>query len=270
LRIDVNSTSGSNNYSIPQDNPNPASPVYCYGLRNPFRWSFDRYTGDMYIGDVGQSTREEINFRSSDQIAGSNFGWDCYEGSMSHTTAAPCLPVSNYVSPVYEYPTVSDNRSVVGGNVYRGYAYPGLKGWYFTADYFSRDLRKIIKNGPIWSVVNQQMPASYTGMTDFGETEDGELHMVDMNSNVIYKLTTINPKTVHIFTGNGDWMVASNWKDGIIPPDPLPSGSVIVIKPYAGGSCLLYQNRKIGTGGDFIIEPGCHFSLEGSARLIIE
>jgi len=270
LRIDVNSTSGLNNYIIPTGNPNPSSPVYCYGLRNPFRWSFDRYTGDMYIGDVGQSAREEINFRAADSISGSNFGWDCFEGSLLHATAAPCLPFSNYVPPIYEYPTVSDNRSVVGGNVYRGYAYPDLKGWYFAADFFSINLRKIIKIGTLWNVVNQQMPDTHFEMVDFGETEDGELHMVDLSSNVIYLMTTANPKTVYTFTGNGDWMVATNWKADILPPDPLPSGSVIVIKPYNNGTCQLNQDRTVSPGADFFVEPGSHFLLGGSAKLIID
>ncbi|MBK9256058.1 MAG: PQQ-dependent sugar dehydrogenase [Saprospiraceae bacterium] len=270
LRIDINSASGPNNYSIPSGNPNPTSPVYCYGLRNPFRWSFDRYTGDMYIGDVGQSAREEINFRAAGEIAGSNFGWDCFEGSLPHPTSAPCLPYANYVAPIYEYATVSNNRSVVGGNVYRGYAYTDLKGWYFAADYFSRNLRKIINNGSSWVVINQLMPASYTGVTDFGETEDGELHMVDMDSHTIYKITAANPKTVYIFTGEGDWMVASNWKSGVVPPDPLPSGSVIVIKPYNNGNCFLHQNRTINPGGDFFLEPGCNFSLGNGATLTLD
>lgn len=270
LRIDVNSTSGGNNYVIPTGNPNATSPVFCYGLRNPFRWSFDRYTGDMYIGDVGQSAREEINFRASGQISGSNFGWDCFEGSLSHGTAAPCLPFSNYVAPIYEYATVSNNRSVVGGNVYRGYAYPGLKGWYFAADYFSLNLRKIIKIGSTWTVVNQQMPSGFTGMVDFGETEDGELHIVDISTNIIYKITTANPKVVYTFTGNGDWMSASNWKGGLIPPNPLPAGSVIVIKPHNNGICRLDQDRTISPGGDFFVEPGCQMILEGTTRLTID
>lgn len=114
------------------------------------------------------------------------------------------------------------------------------------------------------------MPASYLGIVDFGETEDGELHMVDMSSNIIYKITATNPKTVYTFTGNGDWMNAANWKTDIIPPNPLPSGSVIVIKPYNNGTCQLNQDWTISPGGDFFIEPGCHFLLGGSAMLIID
>ena len=270
LRINVNSSSGINNYSIPADNPNNTSPVYCYGLRNPFRWSFDRYNGDMYIGDVGQSAREEINFRSAGQISGSNFGWDCFEGSLQHNTSAPCLPFASYVAPIYQYQTTSNNRSVVGGNVYRGYSYPDLKGWYFAADYFSRNLRKIIKIGSSWSVVNQQMAATFTGIVDFGETEDGELHLVDISSNCIYKITTANPKIVHVFTGNGDWMIATNWKSGAVPPDPLPSGSVIVIKPHNNGTCQLNQDRTISIGADFFVEPASHFLLGNNSKLTID
>ncbi|MBK8855017.1 MAG: PQQ-dependent sugar dehydrogenase [Saprospiraceae bacterium] len=271
LRIDINNTSGGNNYAIPPGNPNPASPVYCYGLRNPFRWSFDRYTGDIYIGDVGQGAREEISYRPATQIAGSNFGWDCYEGTLVHPTSAPCLPISNYVSPFYEYTIVSNNKSVIGGNVYRGYAYADLKGWYIAADYFSQRLRKILKNGNSWVVVQQTMPDNtYTGIADFGETEDGELHMVDLSHNIIYKITAANPKTVYTFTGNGLWTTASNWKEGITPPDPLPAGSVIVIKPYNNGTCTLTENQTINTGADFFVEPGCNFVLDNSKILNID
>lgn len=271
LRIDVNNTSGGNNYAIPPGNPNPFSPVYCYGLRNPFRWSFDRHTGDMYIGDVGQGAREEISYRPAGQIAGSNFGWDCFEGSLAHPTSAPCLPMANYISPFYEYTIVSNNRSVIGGNVYRGYAYADLKGWYFATDYFSQRLRKIQKNGNSWLVVQQVMPnPTYTGIADFGETEDGELHMVDLSTNVIYKITAANPKTVYTFSGNGLWTTVSNWKGNNIPPDPLPAGSVIVIKPYNNGTCTLTENQTISPGGDFFVEPGCRFVLDNSKILQIE
>ncbi len=271
LRIDINNTSGGNNFAIPPDNPSPISPIYCYGLRNPYRWSFDRHTGDIYIGDVGQSTKEEINYTAAGQIAGKNYGWDCYEGTSTHTTDAPCLPLSNYISPIYEYAITTINRSVIGGNVYRGYAYPDLKGWYFAADYFSLNLRKIKKIENTWVVVEQQMPnASYTGMADIGETEDGELHLVDLSSNVIYKITTANPKIVYTFTGSGNWTTASNWKDNNIPPNPLPSGSVIVIKPYNNGTCTLTQDQTINPGGDFFIEPGCNFVLTNLKKLVID
>lgn len=270
LRINIDVPTAPNNYSIPSDNPDPNSPVYCYGLRNPYRWSFDRYTGDMYIGDVGQGAREEINHRPSDQIAGSNFGWDCFEGSLAHATMAPCLPYANYVAPIYEYAINSSNRSVIGGNVYRGYAFPDLKGWYFAADYFSRNLRKIIFNGSTWQVFLQEMPTTHTGMADFGETEDGELFMVDITSNVVYRMGNTNEKTVYTFTGNGQWSNASNWKNNTIPPNPLPTGSVIAIKPYNNGTCNLTIDRTISPGGDFFIEPGSSFVIEPGIQFIVD
>lgn len=270
LRINVDVATAPNNYSIPADNPNPNSLVYCYGLRNPYRWSFDRFTGDMYIGDVGQGAREEVNYRAANQIAGSNFGWDCFEGSLPHPTMAPCLPYINYVAPIYEYVINSTNRSVIGGNVYRGYAYPDLKGWYFAADYFSSNLRKITFNGTSWQTFLQSMPSSYTGMSDFGETEDGELYMVDLTSNVVYRVENANSKTVYTFTGNGEWSKAGNWKNNTIPPNPLPSGSVIVIKPYSNGTCLLMENKTISAGANFYIEPDCNFIVDTGVQLTIE
>lgn len=114
------------------------------------------------------------------------------------------------------------------------------------------------------------MAATFTGIVDFGETEDGELHLVDISSNCIYKITTANPKIVHVFTGNGDWMIATNWKSGAVPPDPLPSGSVIVIKPHNNGTCQLNQDRTISIGADFFVEPACHFLLGNNSKLTID
>jgi hypothetical protein len=111
---------------------------------------------------------------------------------------------------------------------------------------------------------------TYTGIADFGETEDGELHMVDLTSNAVFRITAANPRTVYIFTGNGLWTTASNWKRDIIPPDPLPAGSVIVIKPYKNGTCTLTEDQTISPGADFFIEPGCNFILDNSKILRID
>ncbi|HUM53162.1 MAG TPA: PQQ-dependent sugar dehydrogenase, partial [Chitinophagales bacterium] len=140
LRIDVNNFSGT--YSVPASNPfvgqsNVKQEIWAYGLRNPWRFSFDRLTHDMWMGDVGQSAREEINFQASTSIGGENYGWRCYEGNNTFNTAG-CTGAANYKFPVYDYDrTASGGIAVTGGFVYRGAKYPDLYGYYICADYGS-------------------------------------------------------------------------------------------------------------------------------------
>ncbi len=144
LRIDVD---GAAPYAIPPDNPfvgdaQVRDEIWAYGLRNPWRWSFDRKTGALYAGDVGQGAREEI-----DRIeGGQQYGWPCFEGTLDNDSAAYgdyCAGVAN-TPPIHEYPR-SDGIAVVGGYVYRGDdpAMRSLRGRYFFADYGS---------GRLWSL----------------------------------------------------------------------------------------------------------------------
>lgn len=108
LRIDVSTGTVAPFYTVPTDNPYVSNAgvqdeIWALGLRNPFRWSFDRSNGDMWIGDVGQGAREEINFRSAGSTGGINYGWRCYEGNLTYNTSG-CAAQSAYVFPVYDYP----------------------------------------------------------------------------------------------------------------------------------------------------------------------
>ncbi|HUN04720.1 MAG TPA: PQQ-dependent sugar dehydrogenase, partial [Niabella sp.] len=91
--------------------------VWAIGLRNPFRWSFDRVTGDMWIGDVGQNAKEEINFREAGS-PGANYGWPCYEGTIQNININPLCDPPGKVAPVFEYNNPGEGRSVIGGYVY--------------------------------------------------------------------------------------------------------------------------------------------------------
>lgn len=150
LRIDVDGTNGSGapecdangTYTIPADNPFVGSTggsssncdeIWATGLRNPWRFSFDAATGDMWIGDVGQNKLEEINFQPANSSGGENYGWRCYEGNDSFDTSG-CQPASAYIAPVHEYGR-SDGCSVTGGLVYRGTSHPALVGHYIFTDY---------------------------------------------------------------------------------------------------------------------------------------
>ena len=143
LRIDPAGTHPGE-YSIPADNPFAGSApgadeIYAYGLRNPYRFSFDRLTGDLTIGDVGQSTREEIDFVPRGGGRGANFGWNCFEGTQTYPGAAPsCTPLPpNPVPPVLEYANPAPGAaSVDGGYVIRDGALPSLLGRYVYADIY--------------------------------------------------------------------------------------------------------------------------------------
>jgi glucose/arabinose dehydrogenase len=139
LRIDPR-PGGGRPYRIPEDNPfvdrEGARPeIWAYGLRNPWRYSFDRNTGDLWIGDVGQSAREEIDLQAAQSAGGENYGWDRLEGTLRFEGSAP----PNAVPPVFEYGR-DQGGTVIGGYVYRGRDIPGLNGTYLFGDLFNPGL----------------------------------------------------------------------------------------------------------------------------------
>ena len=189
LRIDVNNTSSYGNYAVPPTNPYINDPnvddrIYAMGLRNPFRWSFDRLNGNIWIGDVGQGAWEEINFRSAaDAALGTNYGWRCYEGLHPYNTSG-CQPMSSYTSPVFEYPNPGTGAAVTGGYVYRGSEYPNFRGYYISTDVYSGRVYLIWPNGTGWSSSSQTLINAIVG---FGETESGGLYAVAV-AGAVYKV----------------------------------------------------------------------------------
>lgn len=212
LRIDVDTPAGSSlNYVIPGSNPF-GNEVYCLGLRNPFRWSFDRQTFDMWIGDVGQGSREEIDHRAAGATSGANFGWRCWEGDISTpgVDTAGCGDSAKFVFPIYTYPnSVARGKSVIGGVVYRGAEYPVMQGYYIGVDFFSGDIHKILSDGS----VKEYQTSTTTGVTDIGEDEAGEIYAV--TSSAIYRITAEDalPVTLVNFSGApGSEGVKLQWK----------------------------------------------------------
>lgn len=193
LRIDVNEDNEPY-YSIPADNPFVNNPdikdeIWAIGLRQPWRWSFDRQTGDMWIGDVGQGDREEINFIKPNQSAGINFGWPCYEGNQSYKPQG-CGNMSSYFFPAYDYQnnSTTGGHAVIGGYVYRGSAYPSLKGYYICADYGTHNLWTLKPKGTGWKV-NAQKDGAPLDVESFGEDENGELYVTSLQG-VVFSLGT--------------------------------------------------------------------------------
>ena len=187
LRIDVNGTTGAVPYRIPAGNPYAGNApcnsgtgtqncpeIFAYGFRNPWRWSFDRNTGDLWVGDVGQSTIEEIDR----VIAGGNYGWRCFEGTLAYNSN--CGPnAASSLPPIAEYGRTA-GQSVTGGYVYRGTAIPELVGRYVFGDFVTGRLWHI--PGDTRPTLNvTEAPALATGLSiaSFGESTDGELYVVN-------------------------------------------------------------------------------------------
>lgn len=191
LRIHPDTSSVMPYYSIPPDNPY-GNEVIAMGLRNPFRWSFDRLTGDKWIGDVGSSIREELNFWPAGAPLGANFGWSCYEGDILNNTNA-CHPDSPYVSPAFAYYALPP-VSIIGGLVYRGAEYEALQGYYFAAEHYTGDWFILLPDGNGgWNTEILPMPVK--GIADFGESESGEVYVVSITEQKIYKLALSNSAT---------------------------------------------------------------------------
>ena len=205
LRLNVNGFSTS--YDIPADNPFVGAggfrdEIYAFGLRNPWRWSFDRATGDMWLADVGQGAWEEVNWLPANTIAGANFGWKCYEGN--HVYASGCSPaVTDTVSPVFEYGhnSTTGGLSITGGYVYRGLEFPALQGYYITTDYVYNNLWLIRPNGT-GGFTSTQQSAVLNNISSYGEGAGGTLYAVKRNNGTLYKVivTGVVPVTLSGFT----------------------------------------------------------------------
>jgi glucose/arabinose dehydrogenase len=189
LRLDVDSATP---YAIPPDNPyvgvDGRDEIWAIGLRNPWRFSFDRDNGDLYIGDVGQNEWEEIDYQTAATPGGLNFGWPCKEGSYEYDFSGDCGTV-DLTDPIAEY-SHDDGRSVTGGFVYRGQDYPALAGRYFYADYvFGRiwSLYRTGSNPDTWSTPDLELETGLN-ISAFGQDEQGELYVVDHIGGTIRRL----------------------------------------------------------------------------------
>ena len=268
LRFAVNSSFVAPFYSIPVDNPF-SNEVYSMGLRNPFRWSFDRLTYDMWIADVGQDSWEEINYRPRDTSLNVNYGWHCYEGNAVYNLTGCTPPASGYTYPVYAYATPNPSGAISGGTVYRGNTYIAFRGYYVATDFYTGILYKV-KYDTIThtAATSTQTPSPLvTGISDFGETENGELYAVSLTANTVYRITSDGPLG-YTFTGNGNWDVAANWSNNTIPPATLPAGAEIIIDPLANGEAVLNITQVISAGAKFNVKTNKNFRVPGN--LIIQ
>ena len=183
LRIDVDN---GDPYAIPPDNAFSGGggrpEIWAYGLRNPWRFSFDRLTGDLYIGDVGQNQIEEIDFLPANAPSGANFGWDFFEGSSAYEGAPPDVQM---IPPVAEY-SHEMGCSVTGGVVYRGSRLPEWQGVYLYGDYCSGLVWGLARDAQ-GSWLNQMLFEPVGQVTSFGQDEQGEVYLVDQGG-IVYVL----------------------------------------------------------------------------------
>ena len=179
LRIDVGAT-GS--YRIPPTNPRITSTarreIWAYGLRNPWRFSFDRATGALYIGDVGQNAWEEIDVRPPSSKGGENYGWPVFEGTHMYRGGR----LSGDIKPVTQYAHSSGDCSVSGGYVYRGQKIPSMFGFYLYGDYCSGRVRTLVNFQGRWRT-SVLLDTTYL-ISSFGEDEAGELYLVNLGGEV--------------------------------------------------------------------------------------
>ncbi len=194
LRIDVESAPDPGlPYAIPPNNPfvgNAAyrAEIWALGLRNPWRFSFDRQTGDLYIADVGQSAFEEVNFHPAGSASGENYGWNIMEGA--HCYALPGCSSAGLVLPVAEYAHGQGECSITGGFVYRGAAYPGIQGVYFYADFCTGRFWGLTNDNAVWQ--NTLLLVEPHSISSFGEDEAGNLFAADLDAGVVYEIVAPN------------------------------------------------------------------------------
>lgn len=181
LRIDVES--GVSPYAIPTGNPF-GNEIWAYGLRNPWRFSFDRSAGDLYIADVGQNLFEEVDFQPATGSGGENYGWNIMEGL--HCFNSTTCDQAGLTLPVAEYSHADGSCSVTGGFVYRGAQYPALQGVYIYGDFCSGKIWGLRKNGAVWE--NQLLLDTALLISTFGEDEAGNMYVADFTSGDIYKI----------------------------------------------------------------------------------
>jgi glucose/arabinose dehydrogenase len=242
LRLDVNGAF----YSVPANNPfigvvGALPEIWAVGLRNPWRFSFDRLTGDLWIGDVGQGAQEEVDRWPAGNNTGPNFGWRCYEGTANGTTGG-CLPATSYVAPVISLPRSENWCSVIGGCVYRGALYPSLQGKYIYTDFCHGRVHALSPNGSAWTAATLIATGS-AGMAAIGEDVNGELYFANTQQGKLYRLidasalVRVAPK---LFLSGAFDQEAGDMRDDLRVNDLVPT-----LEPY---TALGYPRIAKGSG----------------------
>jgi len=192
LRIDVDRPP----YAIPSTNPFASRPgargeIWAYGLRNPWRFSFDRETGDLWIADVGQDKYEEVDLQPASSAGGQDYGWRLMEATHCYNPSTNC-PTVSLTMPILEY-SHSFGCSITGGYRYRGARFPRLRGIYFYGDYCSGTIWGATQANGAWT--SRTMLSTSLAISTFGEDASGELYVADIAGGVLYQVVDPNPGT---------------------------------------------------------------------------
>ena len=196
LRIDVDNGSP---YAIPQSNPFVArsgarGEIWAYGMRNPWRFSFDRSNGDLWIADVGQGSWEEIDLQPSTSIGGENYGWRKMEGTHCFNPATNCRDATMTL-PIFEYDHNNNRCSITGGYRYRGSRSSRLQGTYLYADWCSGTIWGLSESEGTW--VSRVLAQTALGITTFGEDINGELYFAENKSGKLFAISEPDPAPPH-------------------------------------------------------------------------
>lgn len=279
LRIDVNSNVAPY-YTSPATNPYVGiagnDEIWAIGLRNPWKFSFNRLNGDLWIADVGQNAFEEINKTQSPlPNTGLNFGWRCYEGNATYNTSG-CVAATSITFPVHQYALYSDGTcSVTGGYVYTGATYPNFQNKYFFTDYCNDKIKMLNSAG----VITTSTSFSGNNFTTFGEDINGELYIAGITSGTVYKIidTSLNNSDFEL---NGFSIYPNPAKEYIVlRSNEINLGSKIDIFDVAGK--LLISNKlnknienTIATNslskGIYLVSVETIFGFNYRTKLIIE
>lgn len=259
IRIDVNQNINSTPYyGIPTDNPYldielVPDEIWAFGLRNPWRSSFDRKTGDFWIADVGQGAREELNLIPAGSPFGLNFGWKIKEGELCYGTSScdsniPECNSGEYKEPIFTYNrTASGGRSITGGYVYRGCKYPGMYGYYIYTDYIS---------GNSWYGNSNEGFVRFAGaptrVTTYGEDEAGELYVASYDTGVIYKVIDKSIPSVLKLSGE-NFPLAGEY---------IALDTIIITEPFTfTSSDVIFNSPILKIGNEIQISPNSGFRV---------
>lgn len=276
LRIDVN---GGNPYSIPPDNPfsnieGALEEIYAYGLRNPWKITKDRETGEIWVADVGQFAREEINILE----AGANYGWKIMEGTTCYNTTS--CDMTGLTLPVYDYARSGGNCSVTGGYVYRGSNNTFAPGHYIFSDYCSGRIWSLDYNGN--NATTELLLSSGMSISSFGEDESGELYIADYGNGNLYRIAPIVTSIEYSKDLESQLQIFPNPASGSFKVS-IPEvekvklielydakGSLVIRIPQTGPSPLITFNRsEIGTGL-FTLKVLYHSGFQLASQVVIE
>ena len=246
LRVNINSGAP---YTVPGDNPfvndpNILDEIWALGLRNAWKFSFDKQTGDMWIADVGQNEWEEINMQPANSTGGENYGWRCYEGNNPFNTSG-CGAPSNYIFPVFEYNHDPFGCSITGGFVYRGTEYPELQGQYLFIDYCTGNIWALSADGQGgWDEHLFDISGLGFGWLSFGEDENGELYLGNVDGTV-YKIQKHNCNSFSL------------------SPEEIEMCEEVLLNPGASGGFEPYTYSWTGgsTGDELVVSLSGNYSV---------